>query len=562
MANRYSPLITDAAPGHYLPPAGLTEGGPPHTAVLALEGVSAGAWHNTGAEDAPQGHTALAGTLQPLYGGDLFDRLHYSALHFALGNIVGDQKRSILVWNTYYRAIVLEDLVLANAEGITVHGLAPGAGHPPLAEVNYSLSISTDGPPTIDATLTWQYAGEAPVVATITGSRVTAWSWLPDWSRSLVERLEWKTDVLTRNDGSEQRIGLRLGARRFYEFTAAAEGPARRFLEAALWGWGSRTWALPLFHDTGHLKAALPAGSSTIVVDTATRDFHDGGLAVLLGDGPRDYEVVEIADVGAAQLTLARPTVRAWKAGDRIIPARAARLVDTVKLPRFTGEATSPTLLRFELQEPWDGVPATGPLYRGYLVLERPPNWARGLDLGLQRTLAELDATTGPVEREDMTGTPTPSQTHGWLLDGRQAIAEHRQLLAALRGRQGAIWVPTWTQDLTLASTVANDALELPVEWLGYTLFLSGEPGRRDIRIALRDGTVLYRRIVGATETDAATELLNIDAPLGIEVHPQDVDTISFMTLCRQQSDAAELAYWTADVAESSTTWTGLTHDV
>jgi len=562
MASPYSPLITDAAPGYYPPPAGLTEGGPPHAAILALEGVAAGVWQNTGTVDAPQGHTALIGTLQPLYGGDLFDRLHYSALHFALGNIVGDQERSIVVWNTYYRAVVLEGLELANAEGINVSGLAPGTAHPPLAEVNYSLRISTDGPPTIDATLTWHYAGEAPVVATITGSRVTAWSWLPDWSRSLVERLEWKTDVLTRNDGSEQRIGLRLGARRSYEFTAAAEGPARRFLEAALWGWGSRTWALPLFHDTGYLEAALPAGSSAIVVDTVTRDFHDGGLAVLLGEGPRDYEVVEIADVGTAQLTLARPTVRAWKAGDRIIPARTARLADTVKLPRFTGEATSPTLLRFELQEPWDGVPATGPLYRGDLVLERPPNWSRGLGLDLQRTLAELDATTGPVAREDMTGMPTPAQTHGWLLDGRWAIAEHRQRLAALRGRQGAIWVPTWTQDLTLAATVAEDAFALPVEWLGYTLFLAGDPGRRDIRIALRDGTVLYRRIVGATETDAATEQLNIDAPLGLEVHPQDVDAISFMTLCRQQADAAELAYWTADAAESSTTWTGLTHDV
>lgn len=561
----YRPLVSAAAPGYpALPPGVVHWGLPPGPAGLALVDLALdpAALSNTGAATMPDAPQDYRGTLQPLYGGDLFDRMHYSALTFALGNIVGDQSRSIVVWNAYYRAIVLEDLVLAEAEGITVQGLAPGAGHPPLAEVTYSLHISTDGPPTIDATLTWTYQGLAPVVAVITGSRVTAWSWLPDWSRSLVERLEWKTDVLARADGSEQRISVRHGARRGYEFTAAAEGPARQFLEAALWGWGSRVWALPLFHDTTYLAAALPPGSSTIVVPAAGRDFHDSGLAVLLGDSPRDYEVVEIADAGAAQVTLARPTVRDWPAGTRFIPARTARLAEQVKLQRFRGDANRPALLRFELLEPWDGVPATGPTYRGHLVLERAPNWARGLDLDLQRSLAQLDALTGPWATEDATGHPTPLQTHGWTLPDRAAIAEHRARLAALRGRQGALWVPTWAQDLTLAATVAEDAPALLVTWSGYTLFTAMDPNRRDLRIALRDGTVLYRRIDGATVQDEDTERLVLDAPLGVEVHPQDVEAISFMALCRQQADAAELAHWTADTAESSTTWQGFVHDV
>lgn len=559
--NAYTPLITAAAPGYFGPPDGLTDGGPPFTASLALS-AGAGGLAVVGHDDAPQGFTLQAGTLLPLYGGDLFDRMHYSALTFALGNIVGDQSRTIMVWNTYYRTIVLEDLVLAEGEGITVQGLAPGAGHPPLAEVTYTLNISTEGPPTIGATLTWTYQGLAPVVAIITGSRVTAWSWLPDWSRSLVERLEWKTDILPRADGTEQRISVRNGARRGYEFTAAAEGPARQFLEAALWGWGSRVWALPLFHDTTYLAAALPAGSSTIVAPAAGRDFHDSGLAVLLGDGPRDYEVVEIADAGAAHVTLARPTVRDWPTGTRFIPARTARLAEQVKLQRFRGDANRPALLRFELLEPWDGVPATGPTYRGHLVLERAPNWARGLDLDLQRSLAQLDALTGPWSTEDTTGHPTPAQTHGWTFPDRAASAEHRARLAALRGRQGAIWVPTWAQDLTLAGTVAEDAPAITVGWCGYTLFTAMDPNRRDLRISLRDGTVLYRRIDGATVEGADTERLVLDAPLGVEVHPQDVEAISFMALCRQQADAAEFAHWTADTAESSTTWQGFTHDV
>jgi len=264
----------------------------------------------------------------------------------------------------------------------------------------------------------------------------------------------------------------------------------------------------------------------------------------------------------AAQITLARPTIRPWKAGHRIIPARTARLDPSVRLSRFTGEANRPAVFRFELLEPWDGAPEAGTLYRGHPVLEEPPSWTRGPDMELSRSLAELDALTGPWAREDMTGHPTMLQTHGWLLDGRQAIEAHRRRLAALRGRLGAIWVPTWAQDLTLAATVAEDAFAIPVAWCGYSLFLAGRQGRRDIRIALHDGTVLYRRIESATEDTASTELLIIDAPLGREVAPNDVAAISYMALCRQQSDAAELDHWTGEAAQSSTTWQGFNNDV
>ncbi|WP_098495053.1 hypothetical protein [Collimonas sp. PA-H2] len=57
----------------------------------------------------------------------------------------------------------------------------------------------------------------------------------------------------------------------------------------------------------------------------------------------------------------------------------------------------------------------------------------------------------------------------------------------------------------------------------------------------MTDGTVLYRRITGATEISTTVERLAIDAVLGRTVTVSDVQRICYMTLCRQDQDEIEL---------------------
>lgn len=394
------------------------------------------------------------------------------------------------------------------------------------------------------------------------GSDIVAWSWPADWSSDVVERLEWRTDVIPLADGAEQRIGVRIGARRSYEFRVAAHGADRRHLEAALWAWGARTWAVPLWHDATIMEFSEEAGSGFISVATAGLEFTAGGFALLLGNTSREAEAVEITYVAHKTIHLKDPLLRAWPEGTRVVPAMPGRLVDRTELPRFTGDAVTPAAFRFELLEPWHGTPATLPLYRGQPVLERAPNWQRGLSLELSRQLAELDATTGPWARQDMTGISQASQTHGWTLTSRSEVNQHRAMLAALRGRQVGVWVPTWTQDLLLAEPAASGSATLVVEWAGYTRFHAAGVGRRDLRIQLASGTVLYRRVVGAVELPGGRESLSIDAPPGVALSPGDVVAISYMALCRQASDAAEIAHWTHEVAQSTTTWQSFRNDL
>lgn len=510
--------------------------------------------------DAPY---SLAGIEHPMFGADFYDRFHISTLSLDLGNLVGDQERTVSVWNAYRRARILEAVTLADGEGIEVGGQPlPPLQFAPQQERVYTISISTDGPPVIQASITWDFDEGHGLTVTVAGSRVTAWAWPPDWAAGILERLEWRTDVLQAYRAEEQRRALREWPRRSLEFTTMAVGTSRRILEAALWNWGARVWALPFWPDGLDLAAPLAAGATTIPADTATRDYQPGGLAILMGEDPRVSEVVEVEEAQPAQLVLARPTTRAWPAGTRLYPARPATLDDQVALPRFDGE-TATARVRFAMVDPqvWDTA-AGDPTHRGLPVLELRPNWTSEPDLQLERKLTELDGGTGLVYREDQADMPLTRQRLAYTAVTREEIDAWRKRLHAMRGKQGSVWLPTWSRDLVVAAQVADNALAIDVEWAGYTVFHKRDPNRRDLRLQLRDGTVLYRRVTASTELDANTERLAIDTSLGVTVAADDFVLVSFMALSRNEADAVELAWWNGQTVDTRLAMRSFRHEL
>lgn len=506
---------------------------------------------------------AFAGTRQGMFGRDFYDRIHFSSIAVSLGNLVGSQERTLTIWNAYRRARVLYSLNLIDGEGITLSGQAdPPLAFAPLQERTYTLSVSTNGPPVINATIEFQFDGGETVSVSVTGTRITAWTWPPDWQAGMIERLLWRTDVLQAYRGEEQRRALRLGPRQEIEFTVAPHGAERRHLEAALWNWGARIWAVPLWYDGQDLAATLPVGSTSIPLDPDLRDFQPGTLALLLGDSSRSYEVVEVASLTGSSIELARPTESAWPAGTRVYPARPARIDGNASLPRFTGTAAS-ARLRFEMADPatW-AADAGAATHRGFPVLELRPNWVEEPDMVMERKVTVIDANTGPVVVDDEAQMPLTTQRLRWLFDGRAEIDAWRKRLFAMRGRHASMWVPTWSEDLVPVATLASSGTQIDVSWCAYTQYQAVQINRRDLRIELANGQVFYRRVTGSVELDANTERLSIDAALGVTVTADEFALVSFMALGRFDSDSHELAWWTGDHVEAAATLRTFRRDV
>lgn len=391
---------------------------------------------------------------------------------------------------------------------------------------------------------------------TIDGQTVAAWPWSPDWQQGLLERLEWLTDVLQAYRAEEQCRALRLAPRQSLEFSVLVQGDERRQLEALLWSWGAKLFAVPLWFDGLQLDATLASGATAIPVDPAGRQFAAGDLVLLVGETGRQCELAVVDSVGA-DIQLASATTQDWPAGTRVFPARVARLEGQPALGRFTGAAATVRLV-FEMDMPaaWPA-DAGATTYRGRPVLEHGPNWLEEPQLALQRKGELLDAGIGLVAFEDEADTPLPTQGGRWLLVSRAEVNAWRSRLFALRGKQGSLWVPSWTDDLSIVADVGSSATTLDIGWIGYTDQLLGDPNRRDIRIELHDGTVFYRRITGAAVLDADTERLSIDTALGVAVPKASIALVSWLTLMRNASDSAEFAWFTGDAAETSATFRG-----
>ncbi|HLD65150.1 MAG TPA: hypothetical protein VJA19_03815 [Pseudomonas sp.] len=504
----------------------------------------------------------IAGQMARSFFDDVYNRIHISPTQLALGNLVSTQSSPAYVWNAYLEPRTLV-AITGLQEGIALSGQpAPALNFSALQERIWAVFVTPVGPAVLDAAVSWAFENGAVATLRITGNRVVAFSFAPDWRDGIVERLTWSTDVLQSPSAAEQRRALRLAPRREFEAPVLLDGRERQLFDLAMFGWGAQVWALPIWHDVQMIEGAAQ-GTQLIACVTTHRDFRTGGLAMLRSESAFTYEVVEVEGVAAGSLSLKRPTQQPWPAGSRLYPVRTAQLMKAPQMTRLTDQAQRAEV-HFLLSEPPECLPALPTtLYRGAPVLELRPNEVEDVSGTWQRLLLELDSGMALPLLTDTANRAFPLQSHAWQNLGRAEQATYRSLLYALRGRQKALWLPTHANDLTLVDAVTPSATTFDIAAIGYTRFASARPGRRDIRLEFWDGSVLHRRITGSAEIGGEVERLVLDAAFGRPVAPADLHRISWMMLARLDQDAIEIQHETdaEGVSKSHVVFRGVRDD-
>ena len=490
----------------------------------------------------------VLGRLAHRHADDYLDRIHVLPMALSLGNVVSEVTREVMVWNAWRdRVQTLATLHLEGDGGSTL--AAPGAlplPVRPMQERMLTLTVGLDGPPVIDARAVLGFVDAPAWTLRIDGLRLSAWTLPPDWREPLVETLAWLTDVQVAVAGTSTRTPLRDAPRRSWEFAVLADRRERRFMENALFDWGARVWALPVFVDTIWLDTSVPRGAIHLTIDTTGLDFKAGGL-LMLWRAVDTCELAEIARIDAGRIELRAPIRNDWPRGTRLIPCRTARLTDTPELRRLSDRLVYGQL-RFEASEPCDWpaqLPSTR--YRGFPVLEHRGDESRDPSVGLARRFDRLDGEVGTVHADDLSGLAWTSQTHAWRLVGRAERARLRSLLYGLQGRAEALWLPTWADDLEVIETIGASAVTLTVAACGIARSLRQQAGRRHLRIELLDGTVFHRAVEAASEVmlpnGELQERVRIDTALGLVVRPERIRMVCWMALVTLAGDTVELRH-------------------
>lgn len=384
------------------------------------------------------------------------------------------------------------------------------------------------------------------------------WKTPANWSNPIIERLEWRTDVLLAYDGSEQRIALRQTPRRYFEFGFLVPTLIeRQKLEAAISANGSQAWDLPIWTDSTPCTSAISHGDVVVYADTIGRDFVAGGKALLLATNGNSL-IINISTLTDTQLNLSSAVVGAWPLETAVIPLRTAYLEQSQQISRFTGSAIY-GVVRFLCDDISTWSTATETEYRDYSILTTASNWSQDITTDYQRKMQIVDFGVGGIYRDDESSLPVFIQSHHFVLDSRQKITDFRKFLYSRRGRLNALWVPTFMPDLTF---VALSSVYLDVVNIDYTTLYNQSINRRDIRIELTNGNVYYRRIVASTVISGTVERLTLDSVLGVSLTAADVEKISFMMFGRLDTDAIELAWSYGDYVDVKLNFRSVNNDV
>lgn len=491
-------------------------------------------------------HTGSKGST---YGDMFYDRIYIDPLTVALGQLSSEQTVAIVIFNGYLDASkVFSGVSFAGAEGIRLdYGDydGPPTTPAPLQELHYTLVIGMDGPASIACTITWDFeddAGDAQTV--ITGSRVVVWP-LP-FKRGVLETLEWLTDVLTGDDGTEQRISLRLSPRQSYKIESRVPRQFRASMDNLLYGWRHRLWGVPIWPEATRLTAAVGIGDSTLYLNTLYADYSVGGRCLIY----LDYETMfvgTIADIGDTYLEIEETMTKAIPVSAWVMPLKTGRLKANPAQDLQDGHRASVAATFLLTEAPAVEASTPDQTYNDIDVEMTMPVLSSGGKVNdvWQREMTVYDFSAG-VRRELSTWDYTrKSRSYTRQLRSRAGIWAMRQWLMRRRGKAVPFYQPTYQADLVLTD-LNGDIGSLIVCTGSYHPTMGVD--RVNLAFFMSDGSMLLRQITGSEASTDGTMTIFLDS--SIDLARADIKHISYMGCKRLASDSADITWNRTDLAE------------
>lgn len=510
---------------------------------------------------APAAAYAINAQAARSYMDDLYYRIHVTPPILDLGNLLSSQVRTVSLWNAFLATVTVTNITETGAQGVTV---TPPSSHPTtpfvltaLEETSYTLTVSLDGPPKLDAKVSWGNSEGQDVSIKIIGSRIVVFPFLPDWNAGIDETLSSRSSVLRSPNGEEQSISLREKMRRTYAFPYTLRNEQAQQAENLLFGWQSRLYGVPAWPEQAYLTAAAASGTDTLSFSTLGRSFVPGSLLLIFsGKNSVAGEVREIQSVTSSSVVLSNPLVGTWGAGSRVVP-----ILLGAAAPQLQGVRLVPNLLQiavlFDLEPSTtdDNAAVVPPAatYRGYEVYLGRTNWRDNLAFSSQSDVIRIDFQTGIFQLQPQSGFSSLGRSHEWFLKSMPAVSEFRSWLKRRKGKTVGVWMPSATDDFTLSGVIGAASISILVITNGYALMVNQNALRRDVYVRLKNGSYFIRRIIDSQDLGNNQTSLTLDAAFGETINPEDVLQFSFLSFYRLAGDDNVIHWHAPGKAEAVT---------
>lgn len=463
-----------------------------------------------------------------------YDRILIEPSALKLGNLVSSQTRAIKIFNAYFSPRTLSSINLTNSDGITVSGLTFPVTIGALQEVQLNVIVSSSGPATIDATLSFDFLGTSDDFSLkITGARLVG---LPFQAKApMTEQLAWKTNILTTINNKEQRVRVRNKPRQTFSTSYPISKQHHNLANNLVHGWQFRRWAIPLWTEVQQV-GPINSGATNINCTTNVFDIRAGAL-IMLWESVDKNEIIEVQSVTGSGVVLTRGVSLTFT-NPILLPVRLCRNLGGIG--RDTSGFESFLLAKFEALDNIRLPEVVPPQYQGH-------------DLYLTESLllasdSNRHAIKARVDTIDY-GPSIPHFTTPWqyaratmpfvaIKEGPAENWAFRQFLHRRAGRLRPFWIPTFENDfekLPTQSGLVTTAIQ--VKENQYSQFTASH--RKDIAIELDTGVWEARRINGTSPIDSTSFTIALDTTLNVQAH--QIKRISFLDLMRFDTDTINI---------------------
>lgn len=508
----------------------------------------------------------FAGAIVPSIGDLFFNRIHVLPNVINVGNLANKQTRQIEIFNAYIEETQTLETVAENGNlsGVAFD-LEPPQVFAPFGSKFFTITINAAGAPAFNGFYSFTFDNATAPDLSVLGQRIIPFVFPHNWNALPVEAVEYLTKVYETRADYETAVKFRAFPRRRlkYRHTVIENADpkqiaeARAELESAIYSWMHRPFALPIWEDCLFLSSFLSADATEINCNPVGLDFDAGGY-ILFWKNSKDFELIEITEVLSNKIKFKRATERDWTGATLVLPARLARLADSVD---FVGETED--ILEFSTE--WIVEPDqrsinrigtfTAPTYRGFPIWLAAYRFADTIERSLNRKQTIIDFGIGARAVLPTGANPRGNFPAAVINMNRQEIAAFYGFLDQRAGKLNPCWFPSWANDAQLLDTAGETATSITVAGNRFSNVYAADPSadsnRRDLMIRWKDDFKFYVRVLSATAVNSEKENLFLSAPLPRILTPANIDRISFLRFARLEADRVELTKETTNVSRA-----------
>jgi hypothetical protein len=473
---------------------------------------------------------------------DFYYRIHLMPSQIDVGNLTEKVVYDVEIFNAWLTNVTLDTITPQDTEGISLSPLSLPALIRALTSIVIELTVSMDGPAKINGSYTFGYSIGDEQILLVSGSRIVTFSIPPNWGQKVSEKLSFWTDVLESRDGTEQRITMRNQPRWAMEYSILESGDNVNLTDSLLTGWGSRTFAVPVWWGKARLLQPALAEETQIYCDTTNKGFKNGDLAVIWANS-QNCETLEVDTVGPGQITFKVPLSHDYMTGF-CIPARLCHLVGNSCSVKTFATNLIEADLKFEADAPDDTLPVDfTDKYEGKTIQPFKHDYKSARVRGLTWSLNIYDTGLGIPSWTDRRGYPLDSFEFKDLLFGTlEEITKYKGWLVQNSGKAKSFYVYVKEDQIRLSRRADMGSTMLYIANSAYGLLESMLHDRKTLVMRTRFNTDrLIFKVNSYMSTEQGDVVLFTDTAWPRTYEPGDITQIGFLVLVRFDQDEFEI---------------------